>query len=89
LPLVRRARSGPRRGRVKSTPLQNASKTLPWEKNMASVTTRNARRIVQFVAPDGQRYTVTLGRMTERNARLFAASLDRLLAARRAVGRGH
>jgi integrase len=52
---------------------------------MASITARNGRRIVQFVAQDGKRCTLSLGRMTERNARLFAASLDRLLAARRAA----
>jgi integrase len=52
---------------------------------MASVTARNGRRIVQFLAPDGKRCTLSLGRMTERNARLFAASVERLLAARRAA----
>jgi integrase len=52
---------------------------------MASITTRAGRRIVQFVALDGKRCTISLGRMTERNARLFAAALDRLLAARRAA----
>jgi integrase len=51
---------------------------------MASIATRNGRRAVQFIAPDGKRCTLSLGKVSQRAADQFALFLDRLLAARKA-----
>jgi integrase len=51
---------------------------------MASITTRAGRRAVQFVAPDGKRFTLSLGKVSQRAADQFAGFVDRLLAARKA-----
>jgi hypothetical protein len=51
---------------------------------MASITTRNGRRAVQFVAADGKRCTLSLGKVSQRAAEQFAGFVDRLVAARKA-----
>jgi integrase len=52
---------------------------------MASIVTRNGRRAVQFVGPDGKRFTLALGKVPQRAADQFAGFVDRLLAARKAA----
>jgi integrase len=57
----------------------------PKDQTMASVTARNGRRAVQFVAADGKRFTISLGKVPQRAAEQFAVFIDRLLAARKAA----
>jgi integrase len=51
---------------------------------MASIVTRAGRRAVQFIGPDGKRFTLSLGKVSQRAAEQFAGFLDRLVAARKA-----